>query len=84
MSLAAGRLVPSTSRKSKGDKQAFADAKKQAALDHAAAVAAAAAALPVLAPFLPRMLREKLAAAQLQSPDGNAEVGLRLRVRMRW
>jgi hypothetical protein len=62
------------SRKSKAQKQGTsADAKKQAALDHAAAVAAATAALPVLAPFVSRMLREKLAAAQLPA-DGSAHV----------
>jgi hypothetical protein len=61
-------------RRSKAQKQGTsADAKKQAALDHAAAVAAATAALPMLAPFVSRMLREKLAAAQLPG-DGSAHV----------
>ena len=62
------------SRKSKAQKQGTsADAKKQAALDHAAAVTAATAALPMLAPFVSRMLREKLAAGQLPA-DGSAHV----------
>lgn len=61
------------SRKSKAQKQSTsADAKKQA-LDRAAAEAAASAALPMLAPFVSRMLREKLAAAQ-QHSDGSANV----------
>jgi hypothetical protein len=72
---AAGKIVPSKSRKAKAQRQSSsADARKQASLDHAAAVVAAAAALPMLAPFVPRMLREKLAAAQLRSPDGTADV----------
>ena len=69
-----GAVVPTVSRKSKAQKQSSsADAKKHAALDHAAAVAAATAALPMLAPFVSRMLREKLASAQLHS-DGSAHV----------
>ena len=71
---AAGVVVPTVSRKSKAQKHSTsADARKQAALDRAAAEAAATAALPMLAPFVSRMLREKLAAAQLHN-DSSAHV----------